>query len=73
MSTVPVQYSINDVPLVKVSVVKDLGVLLDNKLSFSHHFESIIGRANRMLGFVKRSCRDFTNINVLKLLYVSFV
>jgi hypothetical protein len=35
----------------------DLGVIMDNKMSFTGHIDVTIGRALAMLGFVKRlSC-----------------
>ena len=43
-----------------VSEEKDLGVWFDNQLDFGKHIRSIVGRANRMLGFIKISfdCMD---------------
>ena len=72
-SLYPVEYLINKSTLKNVDLVKDLGVYLDPKLSFSHHFDHIISKANRMLGFVKRSCRDFSSIPAFKSLYISLV
>lgn len=72
-STFPFQYTINSVSLKEVFVIKDLGVFLDTKLTFSEHFEKVICKANKMLGFVKRSCKDFKNVLAVKSLYVSFV
>ncbi|XP_045446715.1 uncharacterized protein LOC123654902 [Melitaea cinxia] len=43
-----------------VSEVRDLGVLLDCKLSFNSHIEHITTKAYRMLGFVFRCGRDFS-------------
>ena len=34
---------------------KDLGVTFDKKLNFNKHIESAIGKANRMLGLIKRT------------------
>ena len=34
---------------------KDLGVLIDNKLDFGKHINSIVGRANRVLGMIRIS------------------
>merc|ERR1712055_1219163 len=39
---------------------KDLGVVIDNKLNFSNHCDKIVGKANKMLGILRR---NFTYIN----------
>jgi len=67
------KYCINNVTLNEQNVVKDLGVYLDSKLVFLEHFEVIVARANRMLGFIKRVSKDFKNVGVVKLLYTSLV
>jgi len=56
-----------------VSEFKDLGVILDNKLSFLHHMETIINKANSMLGFLLRSCKSFRNVDTLKAIYFALV
>ena len=48
-------YSINRVPLDRVSEMRDLGVLLDSKLTFGPHIDGVVGRANRALGTYLRS------------------
>lgn len=57
----------------RVFEVRDLGVLLDCKLSFNSHIEHITTKAYRMLGFVFRSGRDFRYRSTLLLLYNSYV
>ena len=69
----PINYSLNGVFLREVSVVKDLGVFFDAKFTFCEHYEKVIGRANRVLGFVKRTCVDFRDIGAIKTLYISYV
>ncbi len=34
---------------------KDLGVIIDNTLSFEHHCDTAITKANRILGIIRRS------------------
>ena len=34
---------------------KDLGVIIDNKLTFDSHIQEAINRANRILGLIKRT------------------
>lgn len=66
-------YKINETQLQRVESIRDLGVLLDSKLSFSDHVDNIIKRAYRNLGFVMRTCKPFTSITSLKIVYYAYV
>lgn len=57
----------------KVSEFRDLGVLIDSKISFAKHISTITAKATAALGFVKRFCYDITDIRTLKTLYFSLV
>ena len=48
---------------------KDLGVILDRKLSFHDHIDAIISISMAILGFLKRNSSEFS----LRSLYVSLV
>ena len=48
-------YSINGIVLDRVSEMRDLGVVLDSKLTFASHVDDVVGRANRALGTYLRS------------------
>ena len=65
--------TLNSLSLRRVSSVKDLGVLLDVKLSFVLHYDYICSKAFRMLGFIKRNSKDFKDFMTLKALYFFFV
>lgn len=67
------EYSMEQDVLSRVDSVRDLGVLLDSKLSFSNHIEKMVSEATRMLGFILRNCKSFNNIDALKTLYFSLV
>ena len=54
-------YSLHQTPLEKLSSAKYLGVTLSAKLSWSEHVTSIVSKANRALGMIRR------NINVAPL------
>lgn len=54
-----------------VSQVKDLGGILDAQLSFKQHVDYAVGKASRVLGFIFRTAKEFTDIYCLKSLYCS--
>ncbi|XP_055527618.1 uncharacterized protein LOC129720197 [Wyeomyia smithii] len=66
-------YEINGRPVVRVSVVRDLGVLLDSQLSFRDHHSNIIAKANRNLGFIIRAAKNFRDPYCLRLLFYALV
>ena len=66
-------YILDSSSLCKLSEFSDLGVILDTKLTFTDHYNFIVKKANKILGFIKRFSRDFCDPYVLKLLYISFV
>ena len=69
----PPQYNLNDYPITIKFLVKDLGILLDNKLSFIPHYDYITNKANKTLGCIKRYSKNFHNIQTFKKLYLSLV
>lgn len=66
-------YSLFGRPLSRVSEVRDLGILLAADFSFDKHIEQIIAKGNRLTGFVKRTCSDFTNLHSLLSLFTSLI
>lgn len=72
-SPLPTSYSINGVALQKTDTIRDLGVQLDSKLSFTNHIDNITAKAAKMSGFIKRMCRDFQAISTLKVLFNTLV
>jgi ribonucleases P/MRP protein subunit RPP40 len=65
-------YSLNGQNLERVSVIRDLGVLMDSKLTFSKHVYVTVSKARQMLGIIMRVGRDFRDPYALKFLYVYF-
>lgn len=51
-------YKINNEPLKRVSTKKDLGIIIDDKLSFNEHIDDISRKSYKMLGFIFR-CGTF--------------
>lgn len=52
---------IDGVTIKRSSVVKDLGVYLDNAFKFTAHVSFIVNRATRMLGIICRITKPFKN------------
>jgi len=72
-SVINFSYIFNDSLLLSVDEFKDLGVILDNKLTFNLHLNYIINKSNSMLGFLFRTCKYFRNYDALKSIYFSLV
>ena len=68
-------YNIEGQPLESVNVLlyKDLGLFTASNLSWNQHVDKIIAKANRVLGLVKRTCRDLKDIDTMNTLYCSLV
>jgi len=49
------QYEMNGTPLEHVGSFKDLGVIIDQTLSFNSHVDEVILKCNKTCGFIKRS------------------
>lgn len=72
-STIHADYLYGDYKFIRVNEHKDLGVLIDQKLSFTKHIASISSKACAALGFVKRFCYDIADTQTLKQLYYALV
>ncbi len=56
-----------------VKTTKDLGITVSDDVRWGKHIAEITAKANRTLGLIKRSCRDFEDQTVRKLLYLTLV
>ena len=65
-------YEVGGHTLTVVPSQKDLGVTITNKLTWNVHIESIVAKANRMLGFLRRNCANI-GTDSKRILYLSFV
>ena len=65
-------YYLGDRELERVEEVSDLGITLTSDLNYDNHINTICKKAARMLGFIRRSCRDFQP-DTLRQLYISLV
>lgn len=66
-------YAVDNDLLKRVTVKKDLGIILDEKLSFREHIDEITRKAYRMLGFIFRCGKYFSSQSSIRLLYSSLV
>lgn len=66
-------YRINNIELRRETVVRDLGILMDEKFTFASHIDSITKRSYRMLGFICKTLHKFQNLNSYFLLYNAYV
>lgn len=66
-------YSIKGKRLEEVGEFRDLGVLVDSKLTFIPHIDDIVSRASRMLGFIIRNGKVFQSPQTKILLFNSYV
>ena len=69
----PHNYVLNNTVINRVSCVRELGVMLHERLSFDSHLASVIGKAYSNLGLIFCMTSDFTDLRCLKALYCSLV
>lgn len=67
------QYSIDGSVLDTDHVMRDLGIFVDDKLSFLQHIDYCTAKGLKMLGFIKRHSVEFKQPNTLRLLYIALV
>ena len=66
------RYQIYDKELEHVFVEKDLGVTFDSELTFEEHISLKVGKANAIMGTIRRSF-SFLDHALFKKLYITFV
>ena len=66
-------YMIESTLIARSNRVKDLGIHFDGELSFSEHISNTIINCNKTMGFIFRNCKDFNNINTIKILFLALV
>lgn len=66
-------YVIDGIMIRDVSGYRDLGVYFEDRLSFVPHINNIVSAASKTLGYITRVTKDFRNIRVMRLLFMSLV
>lgn len=66
-------YSLNGTSLNRVFLYKDLGIHYSPSLNFEHHINVTVGKALKVLGFIKRNTIQFSSARCLCTLYFSLV
>ncbi|XP_036227319.2 probable RNA-directed DNA polymerase from transposon X-element [Bactrocera oleae] len=72
-SPIRTSYKLDRLEIAEVENIKDLGIIVDNKLTFSHHADKITSKAFKALGFILRRGKDFKNPWTLIRLFKSLV
>ena len=59
---VETELCMNESPLEMASEFKDFGLLVDRHLCWNSKVNSIVSKANRMLGLMSCTCRGFADV-----------
>jgi hypothetical protein len=63
-------YYVGDLLIVRTDCVKDLGVMLDDKLHFRRHVDCLYSQSLEMLGLIRFITNNFSSLDILKVLYI---
>lgn len=66
-------YAVNGNKIERTFLIKDLGVWLDDRLSFKRHVDITVAKANSVWSLVKRFGKEFKSVYTIKHLYMSLV
>lgn len=66
-------YILYGTSLKRETTVKDLGILLDYRLTFKDHIAYVVSKASSQLGFLFRFTKNFKDVYCVKTLYCSIV
>ena len=69
------EYTLGSKKLTRVDHVKDLGIMTTTNITWDLHVNTVVAKANKMLGILKRTCTSITDItiDIRRTLYLSFV
>ena len=66
-------YTIASEPLARKTVVNDLRILLDERLTFKAHINQVVQRSKAIWAFVKRQAKEFNCPYVMEALFCALV
>ena len=66
-------YKNHDIAKVRVDHEKDLGIMTTINITWDLHVNTVVAKANKMLGILKRTCTSITDITIRRTLYLSLV
>lgn len=67
-------YSVRGIAIERSQHVKDLGVWLDTKMTMNVHIDKVVASSRRVLGLVKRFCRELgDDVGTARQLYLTLV
>jgi hypothetical protein len=66
-------YLLKDIQISKTNVQKDLGVVISSDLKWNQHVSMVSAKANKVLGYIKRSSLDIRNEKTRLALYKTMV
>lgn len=66
-------YKLNNITLNRVAMIKDLGVIFDEKFNFNSHCNNIAMRSFKLLGFIFRAMNKFKIPDSFILLYNAYI
>ena len=66
-------YNLNGHQLIRSNVESDLGFTIHSKLLWNDQVNKVRSKANKLLGLIRRSTKELTDINARKLLYLQLV
>ncbi|KAJ8728440.1 hypothetical protein PYW08_016825 [Mythimna loreyi] len=72
-SVIHFNYRLHNTTLTKLTIVKDLGILFDNRLTLNQHVEKIVNNSFKMYGFVMRSSAEFKRVSTFLHLYKTLI
>lgn len=66
-------YDIFGETLSRVNSIRDLGVIMDSKLNFQEHIDTVYSEASKNMYFIIRNTKSFKNTKCIRTLYMSLV
>lgn len=66
-------YNLNGCQLKRVDQIKDLGVIIDTKMTYNAHIDYIIAKANSLVGFIKSNKMHSDRIESVQRRFTKFV